>query len=74
MNAKTRRAARLLGAIAASFGAGAVVGVIYWLVKVPSPAPPPIALVGLLGMVIGERVANALLAAARKRRATARDR
>ena len=37
-----------------SFGAGLVVGLLYWLVRVHSPAPPLIALAGLLGMVIGE--------------------
>ncbi|WP_128564366.1 DUF1427 family protein [Methylobacterium crusticola] len=33
---------------------GAVVGLIYALVGVRSPAPPLIALVGLLGIVLGE--------------------
>ena len=37
-----------------SFGAGLVVGLLYWLVRVHSPAPPLIALAGLLGIVIGE--------------------
>lgn len=37
-----------------SFGAGLAVGLLYWLVRVHSPAPPLIALAGLLGMVIGE--------------------
>ncbi|KVH32088.1 XapX domain protein [Burkholderia cepacia] len=36
-----------------SLGAGMLVGVMYSVVKVRSPAPPLIALVGLLGMVIG---------------------
>jgi XapX domain-containing protein len=34
---------------------GLVVGVVYGLVQVRSPAPPLIALVGLLGMVLGEQ-------------------
>lgn len=34
---------------------GLVVGVAYALVQVRSPAPPLIALVGLLGMVLGEK-------------------
>jgi XapX domain-containing protein len=34
---------------------GLVVGAVYGLVQVRSPAPPLIALVGLLGMVIGEQ-------------------
>jgi XapX domain-containing protein len=33
---------------------GIVVGLIYALVDVKSPAPPTIALVGLLGMLAGE--------------------
>lgn len=37
-----------------SLGAGAVVGIIYGLVSVRSPAPPIIALLGLLGMLAGE--------------------
>jgi XapX domain-containing protein len=39
-----------------SLGAGLVVGVIYSLMHVRSPAPPLIALVGLLGMLVGEQV------------------
>jgi XapX domain-containing protein len=37
-----------------SLGAGLVVGLLYYLVRVQSPAPPLIALAGLLGIVIGE--------------------
>ena len=40
----------------ASFAAGVVVGIIYALVKVRSPAPPVIALVGLLGILAGEQL------------------
>jgi len=39
-----------------SFGVGAFVGLLYGIIKVKSPAPPIIALLGLLGMVIGEQV------------------
>ncbi|MFC4527320.1 XapX domain-containing protein [Dyella halodurans] len=39
-----------------SLAAGLLVGVIYSLVNVRSPAPPVIALVGLLGILIGEQV------------------
>ena len=39
-----------------SFAVGAFVGLIYGVIKVKSPAPPIIALLGLLGMVIGEQV------------------
>ena len=38
-----------------SLGAGILVGIIYSLINVRSPAPPLIALLGLLGMLIGER-------------------
>jgi XapX domain-containing protein len=34
---------------------GTLVGVLYGVIKVKSPAPPIIALVGLLGMVLGEQ-------------------
>jgi XapX domain-containing protein len=37
-----------------SFAAGVGVGVLYWALGVRSPAPPPIALAGLLGIVLGE--------------------
>jgi XapX domain-containing protein len=39
-----------------SLAAGVLVGVIYGLVHVRSPAPPVIALVGLLGILIGEQI------------------
>ena len=37
-----------------SLAAGFVAGLLYCLVRVQSPAPPLIALVGLLGIVLGE--------------------
>ena len=39
-----------------SLGAGLMVGIIYALINVRSPAPPAIALIGLLGMLAGEQV------------------
>jgi len=39
-----------------SFGAGLLVGVVYSLLDVRSPAPPVIALVGLLGILVGEQI------------------
>ena len=39
-----------------SFVAGLGVGVLYGLIRVKSPAPPIIALLGLLGMVLGEQL------------------
>lgn len=38
-----------------SLCAGALIGVIYSAIKVRSPAPPLIALIGLMGMLIGEQ-------------------
>lgn len=38
-----------------SLGAGLLVGVIYGLLGVRSPAPPVIALLGLLGILAGEQ-------------------
>lgn len=38
-----------------SIGVGLLVGVIYSLLGVRSPAPPAIALLGLLGMLLGEQ-------------------
>ena len=39
-----------------SLGVGLLVGIIYSLLQVRSPAPPAIALLGLLGMLIGEQI------------------
>lgn len=39
-----------------SLGAGLLVGVIYSLINVRSPAPPVIALVGLFGILVGEQL------------------
>jgi XapX domain-containing protein len=39
-----------------SLAAGLLVGVVYGLIHVRSPAPPVIALVGLLGILIGEQL------------------
>jgi XapX domain-containing protein len=39
-----------------SLAAGILVGVFYALINVRSPAPPAIALVGLLGMLVGQQV------------------
>jgi XapX domain-containing protein len=42
----------------ASLILGLVVGTVYGLVKVRSPAPPAIALLGLLGMLAGEQAVS----------------
>jgi XapX domain-containing protein len=39
-----------------SLGTGILVGVIYSLLNVRSPAPPVVALVGLFGILIGEQI------------------
>ena len=39
-----------------ALGVGILVGIIYGLLNVRSPAPPVVALVGLLGMLVGEQV------------------
>lgn len=39
-----------------SLGAGVLVGAIYHLIGVRSPAPPLVALVGLLGILAGEQL------------------
>lgn len=39
-----------------SLAVGLLVGIIYGLMKVRSPAPPMVALVGLLGILIGEQL------------------
>jgi XapX domain-containing protein len=45
-----------------SFIVGAGVGLIYGLIRVKSPAPPIVALLGLLGMVIGEQLGGWIIA------------
>lgn len=44
-----------------SLGAGVLIGLIYALLKVRSPAPPAVALVGLLGMLVGEQLISAFI-------------
>lgn len=44
-----------MNAFIVSLAMGAIVGIVYGLSGVRSPAPPIIALVGLLGMVLGEQ-------------------
>ena len=44
-----------------SFVIGLLVGVAYGLIRVKSPAPPIVALIGLLGMVLGEQAGVRLL-------------
>jgi len=44
-----------------SFSVGLFVGVLYGVIRVKSPAPPIVALLGLLGMVIGEQLGGWIL-------------
>jgi len=44
-----------------SLAVGLVVGLLYSLLGVRSPAPPAVALIGLLGMLIGEQAGTATL-------------
>ncbi|WFR97912.1 XapX domain-containing protein [Rhizobium tumorigenes] len=39
-----------------SLGAGLLVGIVYSLLNVRSPAPPVVALIGLLGILVGEQI------------------
>jgi XapX domain-containing protein len=45
-----------LGAVLLAFGTGLAVGVVFSLVKLPSPAPPLLGLIGLSGMFVGQRL------------------
>jgi XapX domain-containing protein len=45
-----------MGAILLAFGTGLAVGIAFSLVKLPSPAPPFLGLVGLCGMFVGQRL------------------
>jgi XapX domain-containing protein len=43
-----------------SLAVGMLAGILYGLLQVRSPAPPAIALIGLLGMLVGEQVVPAM--------------
>ncbi|QNI31178.1 DUF1427 family protein [Alloacidobacterium dinghuense] len=44
-----------------SFAVGLFVGILYGVIRVKSPAPPIVALLGLLGMVLGEQLGSWIL-------------
>lgn len=44
-----------------AFAAGVLMGAFYWVLHVQSPAPVPVALAGLFGMVVGEHAAGLVL-------------
>lgn len=48
-------------ALLISFVVGMLVGLAYGVIRVKSPAPPIVALLGLLGMVLGEQAGAWLL-------------
>ncbi|MFD8201520.1 XapX domain-containing protein [Streptomyces sp. NPDC059701] len=54
----SRRTAVRAGAL--SFGAGLLMGAVYWALDLSSPAPPLLGLAGLAGIVLGERAATAV--------------
>jgi XapX domain-containing protein len=43
-------------AVPLAFATGLAVGVVFSLVKLPSPAPPFLGLIGLVGMFAGQRI------------------
>ncbi len=45
-----------LASIALAFATGIAIGVLFSFVKLPSPAPPFLGLVGLIGMFVGQRL------------------
>jgi XapX domain-containing protein len=49
-------------AVLLAFGTGLAVGIIFSLVKLPSPAPPLLGLIGLTGMFVGQRLWPLLIA------------
>lgn len=49
-------------ALLISFAVGLFVGVLYGVIRVKSPAPPIVALLGLLGMVVGEQLGGWVMA------------
>ena len=49
-------------ALGISFAVGLLVGVLYGVIRVKSPAPPIVALLGLLGMVLGEQFGEWVIA------------
>ncbi|CAM3375202.1 DUF1427 domain-containing protein [Paenibacillus lupini] len=45
-----------VGSMALALAAGIVIGVIFQSLKIPSPAPPFLGLLGLAGMFLGQRL------------------
>ncbi|WP_037884678.1 DUF1427 family protein [Streptomyces sp. NRRL S-646] len=57
--------------LAVSFGAGLIMGALFWAWNLRAPAPPLLGLTGLLGIGLGERAATSLGARIARRRAPA---
>lgn len=55
-NALKVKGEQLMKVLIVSFAVGLFVGVLYGVIRVKSPAPPIVALLGLLGMVFGEQL------------------
>ncbi|MGX1135372.1 XapX domain-containing protein [Streptomyces glaucescens] len=62
-----------LRAAAVSFAAGLLMGAVYRLLDIRSPAPPLLGLTGLFGIVVGERAVQAVRGRWRRRVSAARD-
>jgi XapX domain-containing protein len=45
-----------LASVILAFSTGLAVGIVFSLVKLPSPAPPFLGLIGLVGMFVGQRL------------------
>lgn len=45
-----------IGPMALALAAGIVIGVVFQSLKIPSPAPPFLGLLGLAGMFLGQRL------------------
>jgi XapX domain-containing protein len=45
-----------IGNVLLALATGLAVGVVFSLVKLPSPAPPLLGLIGLAGMFVGQRL------------------
>jgi XapX domain-containing protein len=56
--AAIRKARRFMKVYVLSLSAGILVGVIYSLLNVRSPAPPLVALVGLLGILVASKLSR----------------
>ncbi|MFB9326250.1 DUF1427 family protein [Paenibacillus aurantiacus] len=44
------------GSMLLALGTGIVIGVVFQTLRIPSPAPPFLGLLGLLGMFLGQRL------------------